>query len=81
MKLIYKKCISCGKYFIDSSEDNQYCSGECKELFIRCTVCGNYFQITKEISNLENFICSEECSKRFKIIKNKNNQKLDFSNL
>ena len=81
MKSVYKKCISCGKYFLDSSENNKYCSKECKAIFFRCTVCGNYFQINEKNSNLENYICSEECAKKFKIKKNKNNQKLDFSNL
>ena len=81
MKAIYKKCKSCGKYFLDSSENNNYCSNECNELYIRCTVCGNYFLVKKEITSIENYICSDECAKRFIIKKNKKNQKLDFSNL
>ena len=32
MKSVYKKCISCGKYFLDSSENNKYCSKECKAI-------------------------------------------------
>ena len=70
IKSMYKKCISCGKYFLDSSENNRFCSDECKNIFARCTICGNYFQIKKEDNiDKENYICSNECSKRFRIKK------------
>jgi hypothetical protein len=81
MKSNYRKCISCGKYFLISSENDKYCSIECKKLFVRCSVCGNYYQKKDNIVDINNYICSVECSKRFKIKKSQKSQKLDFSNL
>ena len=81
MKSLYKKCLSCGKYFLDSAEKSKYCSDQCKELFVRCTICGNYFQINDKEIDIENYICSKNCAKKFIIKDNKKNQKLDFSKL
>ena len=81
MKINYKKCISCGKFFLITSENDKYCSNDCRQLFVRCSVCGNYFQMKNNNDEFDNYICSEECSKRFKIKKSQKSQKLDFSNL
>ena len=64
MQTIYKRCECCGKYFLESSDkEEKYCCVECKDEFIRCAVCGNYYILEANIDK-ENFVCSEECARK-----------------
>lgn len=65
----FQRCLSCGKYFevSDNAKDVKYCSPECFREFIRCSVCGNFFEKTPgSIKDDELFVCSEECMKKYK---------------
>lgn len=81
MESFYKKCVCCGKYFLSSQQKINYCSDQCKSNFIRCIICGNYFEIKDEKIDIENYVCSKECSKKYIIKNNKDKNKLDFSKL
>ncbi|HBD96144.1 MAG: hypothetical protein A2015_07425 [Spirochaetes bacterium GWF1_31_7] len=65
--MFYKRCAGCGQYFevLEENSSIQYCSAECYKEFIRCSVCGNFF-IKQGNDNEENFVCSEECMKKYK---------------
>lgn len=55
----YRRCQNCGKYFTsEQTEENKFCSEECKIYYISCVSCGNYF--TGLRSN-KNIYCSPNC--------------------
>ncbi|MCK4798460.1 MAG: hypothetical protein KAT05_13855 [Spirochaetes bacterium] len=82
MKSKYIRCECCGKYFLESEAKNkkQFCSTVCEEQLIRCIVCGNYYKL-EDYFDRENYICSKECTKKYKFKSKRDKTKLDFSGL
>ena len=79
----YKRCFNCGNYFLEESEnsENVFCSNDCRTGYVRCIVCGEYYEIPDGEVDLENFTCSEDCNKKYKIEIKKDRYDLDFSKL
>jgi hypothetical protein len=82
MASIYKSCFNCGAYFLDEqASKNIFCKPECSINYVRCSVCGDYYEISDEHADPENYICSEDCMKKYKIQIKTDKYDLDFSKL
>jgi hypothetical protein len=84
MAISYKQCETCGNYFLLDEENNheKYCSDECRILYVKCTVCGDFYEKESDSDeDDENFICSEDCRKKYKFASKNENYELDFNKL
>jgi hypothetical protein len=82
MASIYKRCFNCGNYFLDDKNSgNIFDKPECSTNYVRCIVCGDFYEIPDEKIDKENFVCSEDCNKKYHIVFKTDKYELDFSKL
>ncbi len=55
----YKQCENCGKYFLITTEQNKYCSIECEKKYVKCTICGNYYEYEPGMDE-NNYVCCDK---------------------
>jgi hypothetical protein len=56
---IYRICNSCGNFFTvqDENSEELYCSRECYKEYLRCMLCGNYFEVKEMIKFQDGLYC------------------------
>jgi hypothetical protein len=63
MNQAYKRCVSCGDYFVvnEENKDSEYCSKSCEKEYEMCMICGNYFEPRNMVTE-DNLKLCKKCS-------------------